>query len=128
MFFFNITFIRIFYFRAIGSAWLVIAIIAIPVASSHGILHFSSIGCQFTACLFLHTNGYKLTAYHVITYLFLGAYWRIWARSAAMVLQVITAKKQKQISTAIHFTNNWLKKQIICQFFFGTNYELRRVV
>ncbi|XP_053691573.1 allatostatin-A receptor-like [Sabethes cyaneus] len=75
----------------IGAVWISIAISAVPVATSHGVLYFSSTGSDLTACLFLYTNGYKLVVYHtsffvssyavpltLITLLYVGMLARLW--------------------------------------------------
>ncbi|XP_055606216.1 allatostatin-A receptor isoform X2 [Uranotaenia lowii] len=54
---------------AITVTWFVILTTAIPVAISHGILRYPSKGEDYTACLFLHTEGYSLIAFHVSFFL-----------------------------------------------------------
>lgn len=60
------TFASFFLFRsAICLTWFVILTTAIPVAISHGVLFYPRQGGYYTACLFLHNEGYSLVAFHV---------------------------------------------------------------
>ncbi|KFB38430.1 AGAP003658-PB-like protein [Anopheles sinensis] len=49
---------------AISFTWFVILTTAIPVAISHGVLAYPRQGGEYTACLFLHNEGYSLVAFH----------------------------------------------------------------
>uniref|UniRef100_A0A182SX43 G-protein coupled receptors family 1 profile domain-containing protein n=1 Tax=Anopheles maculatus TaxID=74869 RepID=A0A182SX43_9DIPT len=49
---------------AICLTWFVILTTAIPVAISHGVLFYPRQGGYYTACLFLHNEGYSLVAFH----------------------------------------------------------------
>ncbi|XP_052902512.1 allatostatin-A receptor [Anopheles moucheti] len=76
---------------AICLTWFVILTTAIPVAISHGVLFYPRQGGFYTACLFLHNEGYSLVAFHVsfflssyvvplslISFLYMGMLARLW--------------------------------------------------
>ncbi|XP_055642026.1 allatostatin-A receptor isoform X2 [Toxorhynchites rutilus septentrionalis] len=76
---------------AIAVTWFIIVTTGIPVAISHGVLRYPSRGDDYTACLFLHNQGYSLIAFHVsfflssyviplmlISILYMGMLVRLW--------------------------------------------------
>uniref|UniRef100_A0A182FR45 G-protein coupled receptors family 1 profile domain-containing protein n=1 Tax=Anopheles albimanus TaxID=7167 RepID=A0A182FR45_ANOAL len=52
---------------AICVTWFIILTTAIPVAITHGVVYYPRQGGHYTACLFLHAEGYSLVAFHVST-------------------------------------------------------------
>nr|XP_029719047.1 allatostatin-A receptor-like isoform X1 [Aedes albopictus] len=116
---------------AITVAWFIIVTTAIPVAISHGVLHYPSRGGDYTACLFLHTEGYSLIAFHVsfflssyvvpltlISMLYVGMLARLWKGAPGGRVSAESRRGKKRVTrmvvvVVLAFAICWCPIQII---------------
>ncbi|XP_062556342.1 allatostatin-A receptor isoform X3 [Armigeres subalbatus] len=116
---------------AITVAWFIIVTTAIPVAISHGVLHYPSRGGDYTACLFLHTEGYSLIAFHVsfflssyvvpltlISMLYVGMLARLWKGAPGGRVSAESRRGKKRVTrmvvvVVLAFAICWCPIQVI---------------
>ncbi|XP_058455654.1 allatostatin-A receptor isoform X3 [Malaya genurostris] len=116
---------------AIAIAWLIIITTAIPVAVSHGVLHYPSKGIDYTACLFLHTEGYNLVAFHVsfflssyviplslISMLYVGMLIRLWKGAPGGRVSAESRRGKKRVTrmvviVVLAFAACWFPIQVV---------------